>query len=96
MERGQPLEPASSELGQGQPHDPLVVSIRRTVHEPRLLGTIDETDGAVVPKLKMLGHVADRGLPVASVAPDGEQQLVLRRRQTGGRGLVLTPAQKPP
>lgn len=42
----------------------------------------------------MVGEVADGGIAV--VPADGEEQLMLCRREAGGLGLLLAPVEEPP
>ena len=58
------------------------------------LSLMDQSDGAVVAEQEVGGHVADRRPARVGVAPDRQQELVLSRRQVGGRGLLLTPVQE--
>jgi hypothetical protein len=43
-------------------------------------------------KLQVVSHFADRGTAGIPVAPDGQEQLVLGRGQSGGPGPLLAPA----
>ena len=77
-----------------QPHDPVVVAVLTAADEPGGLRPVDQADGSVVAQKEVLGHVADgRSAPVG-MTPDGEQQLVLGRRDAGRLGLLLAPAQE--
>src|SRR5262245_36853904 len=95
MQCSQPFEATSTERRKREANDPLVGWIGPALHEPCLLRTVDQADGAVVPQLQMLRDVTDgRGLPVC-VTADGEQQLVLGRSQSGRGRLLLAPMQEP-
>lgn len=82
-------------LGHGHPHDAMVVLVAVLDDEARCLGSIDETDRAVVTQQEVLGHIADRREFIACMAADGEHELVLRRGDAGSFGLLLAPLQEP-
>ena len=50
----------------------------------------------MVPEQQRIGDVADGGPALVVVPPDGEQQLVLRRREAVLTGLLLAPVEEPP
>ena len=80
--------------GELQPDDPLVLGVAAAGDQARLLGPVDQADGAVVAEQEVVGHLADRRPARVGVAPDGQQELVLGRRQPGCLGLLLAPAQE--
>ena len=73
-----------------------VVSVADPLHQAGRLGPVDEPDGAVVTQEQVVGHLADRGPLLVVVAPDGHEQLVLRRGESHRFGLLVTPAKEPP
>jgi len=80
--------------GEPHPDHAVVVGIGGALHEIRLLCAIDQLDSAVVAEQEVAGDVADRR--VAPMPPDGQQQLVLRRRQALVPGLLLAPVEEAP
>jgi hypothetical protein len=81
--------------GEVQAHDAAVLGLRHPPHQPGGLGPVDQFHDAVVAQQQVVGDLPDRR-GRAVVAPDGEQQLVLRRREPGGAGLLLAPMEEPP
>lgn len=65
------------------------------LHQPRCLGPVDQADRTVVLEPEDAGDFADRGAAPVVVASDGEQQLVLGRREARRRSLLLTPREEP-
>jgi hypothetical protein len=62
-----------------EPNDAVVFLVPGAVDEPGGLGPIDQAHGAVVAQHQVVGHFThSRGRGLA-VAPDGQQELVLRR-----------------
>jgi hypothetical protein len=91
---GQALEHARAARSEAEADDTAVVGIVRAPHQPCLLRTVDELHRAVMAQQQRVRDVADRGSPIAMVAADGEEQLVLRRRDAGGDSLRLAPVQE--
>ncbi len=87
-------EPTPTQRGQPEPDDPLVVGVGRPPHQSGVLGPIDQPNGAVVPEQQGLRHVTDRGAAPVPVPTDREQELMLRRREADGHGLLLAPVQE--
>ena len=77
-----------------EPHDPLVLGVAAAGDQARLLGPVDQADGAVVAEQEVVGHLADRGPAPVRVAPNGQEELVLGRGQSGRLRLLLAPAQE--
>ncbi len=96
VELGERLEPLGAGRGQLQADDPVVLGVAVPLHQPSRVGPVDQSDRAVVPEQQVVGHLAHGGAAAVAVPPDGEQQLVLRRRQPGRLGLLLAPAQEAP
>ena len=91
----QRLETLAPRRGELQPDDPVVLGVAHPLDQPGRYGPVDEADGAVVAEEEVVGHLADRRPPVVGVPSDGQQQLLLRRRQPGPLGLLLAPAEEP-
>jgi hypothetical protein len=89
MKGGELLEAAGAQPRQGQAHDPLVGLIRAAVQESRRFGSVDESDNAVGPQLKVLGHIAHGRRLRPRMAAHREQQLMVSGRQADGDGLLL-------
>ena len=68
-ETGQLLEVGRREMtenppafgGENEPDDAPVDAVGDAPDEARLLGTVDELDGAVMAQQEMIGHLPDRG-----------------------------------
>jgi hypothetical protein len=90
------LEPPRALVGEPQADRAEVVRVGRPAQQARGLGPVDEADRAVMAEEQVLRDVADGGAPRVVVAADGEQELVLGRRQPGRRRLPLAPAQEAP
>jgi hypothetical protein len=74
--------------GRGQPHalSPLVPWIRRSPHESRSVGTVDELHHGVVSQLQRFGKITDDRRIAARVTAHGKEQLVLCGRDAGLAG----------
>ena len=77
-----------------QPDDPVVVAVLNPADEPGGLRSVDQPDRAVMAQEQVLGHVADRRTAPIGMTSNGEQQLMLGRRDAGRLGLLLAPAQE--
>ena len=88
----QPLVPGCSEL---EPNQPMVVGVAHALDEASRVGPVHQSDRTVVAQEEVVGNLADGRSPGVGVAADGQQQLVLRRRQARLLGLLLAPAQEP-
>lgn len=94
VQRGESLEPVGGVGGETDAHDAVVVLVASARDEARGIGAVDETDGGVMAQEQVVGDLADRRSPWIRVAADGEQELMLGRRQPGGCRLLLAPAQE--
>src|SRR2546421_7074500 len=83
---GEALQAAGAESGQVQTHDSVVFLVGVSLDQAGPLCTIDKLHGAVVTGQEMLGNVAHGGC-AGLVASDGEQELMLGRREPGGHRL---------
>jgi hypothetical protein len=79
-----------------QPNNAMVFIVPGSSHEPCRIGSVDESDRAVVLKEKVVSDLTDGWSSWVSVPPYGEEQLVLGRCQTSGACLLLTPALEMP
>jgi hypothetical protein len=68
----------------------LVISDAR--HQTGGIGPVDEADHAVVQQQQIIRHLSDSRTTGIAVPSDGQEKLVLRGREAGGLGLLLTPA----
>ena len=87
-------EPATAEGREGQADDPLVVAIGLAPDQSGRFRPVDELDRAVVPEQEDVGDLPDGRAVAARTPPDGEQELVLRRREADFHGLGLAPVQE--
>ena len=92
--RGELLESAGAERGQAQADDPAVPRVLVPLHQPRLLRPVDQPHRAVVAQQQVARDVADGGARLPFVSADGEQELVLGRRQSRPFGLLFAPVQE--
>ena len=83
-------------LGEPHPDEPSVVRIGRPDHQAAGFGAVDELDGAVRLEQQVAGDVTDRRRYPSAVALNGDEQLVLDVRETGGLRLVFAPALETP
>jgi CIC family chloride channel protein len=89
------VEEAATALGsQPESHDTIVDRVRRPPDESRGLGAVDQSDSTVVLEEQGFGNLSDRRPFAIRVALDREEQLMLRRGETGGVGLLLAPVQE--
>lgn len=70
----------------------MVFIVPGSSHEPCRIGSVDESDRAVVTKEEVVGHLADGRTTRVIVTAYGEHQLVLGWSQTGGASLQLAPS----
>ena len=91
MKCGERLEACGALVGERETDDPVVIPAAGPTDQPRGFGTVDELHGAVVPEEQVVRGLADGGCLGARVPADGEQQLVLCRRQAGSPRLPGTP-----
>jgi H+/Cl- antiporter ClcA/CBS domain-containing protein len=91
---GEGLDALEPRRGQAEADDALIVVVVHPSDEPGRDRTVDQFDDAVVPEEEVVGELTDRRR--CSVAPDGEQELMLRSGQTDGPSLLLAPAMEPP
>ncbi len=94
MQRREGLEPFGAERGELEPHQTVVLGVPDPGHEAGGFGPVDQADGAVVAQEQDVGHVGDRRAAGVTVAPNGQQELVLGRGQAGGGGLGAAPAEE--
>ena len=81
VESGQRFQALGAVVGEMQPDDPMVVVVPGAGDQTGRVGPVDQPDGAVVAKEQIVGHLADGRAPRIAVTPDGQEQLMLGRRQ---------------
>lgn len=81
--------------GQFDPDDASVVGVRATPHEAGRLRAVHQPDDAVTLQQEVLGQLADGRRPVAGMALDRDQQLMLDVREADRAGPVFAPALEP-
>lgn len=91
MKRRKRLEVRRTIVAQAQAHYAVVLLASLPHHQPCLLCPVDQANGAVMTQQEVVGHLANGGPIGAGVPPDGQEQLVLRRGQPRGTGLVGAP-----
>lgn len=82
--------------GHGQIHQAAIFSVPHTKNIMCGRQSVGQADGAVMGNLQALGQFADGNPVAAGKSLDGEQRLVLLRRQAGGVGGVFTETQELP
>ena len=92
---GECLEALAPGRGELQADDPVVLGVAHPLDQLGRVGPVHQPDGAVVAEQEVVGHLADGRAAAVGVPADGQQQLVLRRRQSGGLRLLLAPAEEP-
>ena len=94
MQLGEGLEAPDARGREPEPHDPLVLGVADPRHQAGVDGAVHQPDGTVVAQQEVVRRLAHRGAAAVFVAADGQQQLVLRRRQPRRLGLLVAPAQE--
>jgi hypothetical protein len=75
-----------------EPDDTMVVLGPDANNEPCRFGPVDEANRAVVTKEQIVGNLTDGWILWTAVPSNGKQELMLRGRQAGSPGLLLTPS----
>lgn len=78
--------------GQMQAHHPMVIVVSSPSDQTRRVSTVDEPDGAVVQKEQVISDLSNSRATRITVSPNGQQQLMLSRRESRGTSLALAPA----
>lgn len=94
MRLAQAGEQAASEGRQPEARDSPVLAGLAPLHQPRLDASVHESHRGLMAKGQVLRQVADRRAPRVGMAPNGEQQLVLRWRDPGFLRGALAPAKE--
>lgn len=95
MQGGERRESPPSEGRQGQAHDSMIVRILGTPHQTGGHRPVREPHSAVVTQHEQSGDVADRRAPRILEPADGQQELMLSRRDAGRLGQLLAPVEEP-
>ena len=95
VEIRQCVEALATGRGELHPHDAVILRVTHPRDQPCRVGAIHEPHRAVVAEEEVVGDLADGRAAAVGVPADGEQQLVLGRRQAGGLRLLVAPAKKP-
>lgn len=93
MRRAERVQGLLAGLGEPHANDPPVVAVDVPLHDACRFGAIDQLDDAVVPQQQVAGDVRHAGGP--AVPANGEEHLVLRRRDAGPARLVVAPPEEP-
>jgi len=91
-----PFELACTGTREPKTNDSLVDRILPTLDESRGLGTVHQSDRAVVPDQQTVCNVTNRGAAFAAMTSDGEQQLMLSGREPDLHRLILAVLQELP
>jgi hypothetical protein len=81
--------------GDPQVHDALIVRVAFSAYETGGHSPINQLGHAVVAQQQRVGDVTDRRTALLRAPSHREEELVLRRCQTLGSGLLLAPVQEP-
>jgi hypothetical protein len=83
MQGGQRLQALSALRGQMQPDRSVVLCVALARDQSGGVGAVDQPDRRVVAEQEVVGGLADRRPARVRVAADRQQQLMLRRGQSG-------------
>ena len=92
VECRQCLEPFGPLLGEVDPNNAVVLLVANACDETSPIRTVDQAHDAVVAQQQLIGNLPDGGATRIAKAPHGQEQLVLRRGESCGLSLLLTPA----
>ena len=96
VESGQHFQSLGALVGELQPDNPMVVLVPGPDDQAGSVSSVDESDGAVVLKEQVVGHLADRRPTGITVAAYCQQQLMLGGSEPRSAGLALAPALEMP
>ena len=94
VEVGQCIQALAAVRGELQAYDAVVPGVAHPLDQPGRVSPVHESDRAVVAEEEVVGHLPDGRTAPVGVATDGEQQLVLGRREAGGLRLLVAPAKE--
>ena len=94
VEVGQCIQVLATVRRQLQAYDAVVPRVAHPLDQPSRVGPIHESHRAVVAEEEVVRHLPDGRTAPVGVATDGEQQLVLGRREAGGLRLLVAPAKE--
>ena len=89
MESGQDFQSLGTLVGELKPDNAMVVSVSNPSDQTCGVGTIDETDCAVVQKEQVVSYLADGRTTGINVSAYRQQELMLGGREVRGAGLAL-------
>lgn len=96
VESGQHFQSLGTLVGELQPNNPMVVLVPGPDDKAGGVRAVDESDGTVVLKKQVVGHLADRRPTGITVAAYCQQQLMLGGSEPRSAGLTLAPALEMP
>ena len=91
VERRKHFQSLGALFGQMQTHHPMVVVVSGPSDQTRRVGTVDETDGAVVQEEQVVSDLSNGRATRITVSPYRQEQLMLGRREARGTSLALAP-----
>jgi len=94
--RGEPAQAFLAVAGEADADHPAVAFVAPAPDEARGFGAVDELHGAVVAEQQIARQITDRRRLLAGMALDGEQQLMLRGRETCLASPLLAPVEEFP
>ena len=94
MQRREVFDLVSAACSQAEPDDAVIVAVTFAADETECLGTVCQTNGAVVSQEQLIGDVPNGWSAGVGMSPHDEEQLMLRGRESGGTGLFFAPVQE--
>lgn len=91
VQLGEGLEDSCPAVGQLKADDPAVLPVLHPLSPAASLDPVGELDRGVVAEEEIVGDVPDRRSLGITMAPDGEEELVLHVRQAPVPGLLFAP-----
>lgn len=85
------LEAFGTDFGELDADDSVIFWVPSASDQASRVSTVDEADSAVMAQQEIVRHLADSGTARVCVATNGQQQLVLSRRQPGRLRLLFAP-----
>jgi hypothetical protein len=91
VERRKHFQSLGALNGEMQTHHPMVVVVSGPSDQTRRVGTVDETDGAVVQEEQVVSDLSNGRATRITVSSYRQEQLMLGRREPRGTSLALAP-----
>jgi len=96
VECGERLEPSGAFVGEAQSDDAMVILAASALHEPGGLGPVNQPNRAVVSEEQVVSDFADGRTVRIAMTADRQEELMVRRSETGGACLRRAPSLEVP